>query len=111
MRYCARCKKVLSRQTKGDRCLQCYRNRNNTLITDATKTAEFSIDDIEIHSPHVFNSSNVDDIIPLFNDNVIDNRAVINLLKKNMIDERMRDVELIETLKSQIDFLKDEVVN
>ena len=80
MRYCVQCNKVLSRQTKGDRCLQCYRNRNNTLITDATNTDEFSIDGLENPSPHVFNSSNVNDIIPLYNDNEIDNRAVINLL-------------------------------
>ena len=104
MSNCVVCNKILSRRTKGDRCINCYRNRNNTSETDAISKDESPMDHVE--NPNL-NSSHV---LPLYNDNEIDNRAVINLLKQNMLDERIRDAELIDILKGQIDFLKDELI-
>ena len=49
--------------------------------------------------------------MPLYNDEEIDNRAVINILKQNMIEQNIRDKEIIDILKSQIGFLKDELMN
>ena len=108
MPNCSQCAKTLSRQTKGDRCLQCYRKGNSTIDLGAVKPSELPTEQIEL--PRL-NSSNIDDIVPLYNGNDIDNRAVINLLKHNMIEERMRDTEFIDILKSQIDFMKDEIKN
>ena len=105
MHNCAQCNKILSRQTKGDRCLQCYRNRNNTTDTNIHTIDEFPTDHLENSS---LNDSNV---IPLYDDNEIDNRAVINILKQTMLEERRRDTEFIDILKSQTDFLKDEIIN
>ena len=108
MPNCSQCDKTLSRHTKGERCLQCYRKRNCSIDIDAINTGELPTEQIEIPP---LNSSNIDDIIPLYNGKDIDNRAVINLLKHNMIEERMRDTEFIDILKSQIDFMKDEITN
>ena len=79
MSNCVRCNKVLSRHTKGDRCLKCYRNRNNASETDVIITDEFPKDDRE--NPFLNSSKDI------------------------------RDTELIDNLKGQIDFLKDEIVN
>ena len=109
MRNCVNCNKELSKRTKGQLCIQCYRNRNN--ILDADDIINTDINN-EIPKDRLENSSmNASNIIPLFNDNGLNDRAIINLLKQNMLEERMRDTESIGILKSQINFMKAEINN
>ena len=109
MRNCEKCNKELSRSTKGNRCLQCYRNRNAIM--------DYNNDDDAININIIHNSSTNDSIIPdkndsiipLYDDNDLDERAVINLIKQNMLMVKNRDSDIIEILKSQVEFLKDEI--
>ena len=102
MRNCVSCNKELSRKTKGDLCLHCYRCRNS--ISDIDNAAntnlneEFPVDSFERSS---------DNTLPLYKDNELDERAVISLLKQNMIQERIRNTEIINILKRQIEFMKN----
>ena len=100
MRNCVTCNKQLSRHTKGDLCLQCYRNRNNIDEIDNSINAD--------NNPEF---PTEDNIIPLYDNNELDDRAVISLLKQKMTQERIRDTEFIDILKSHINFMKAEIIN
>ena len=109
MRNCVYCNKELSTRTKGQLCLQCYRNRNN--IMNADDNVNTDINNREIPMDSFENSSGNEYIIPLLNDHTLNDRAVINLLKQQMLEERIRDTESIDILKRQINFMETELIN
>ena len=110
MRNCAICNKELSTRTKGQLCLQCYRNRSHIFL-DADDNSSTTINK-EIPRDSLQDSSmNASNIIPLFNGNELNDKAVINLLQQKMVEERIRDTEFIDTLQSHINFMKAEIIN
>ena len=91
MPYCINCNKVLARYTKGERCLKCYQNRNKTIgaenIISNNNLQRDSHDNLSL------NGFNLNDITPLHNVNEVEDRAIV------------------EILKGQIDYLKDDIIN
>ena len=102
MRDCVVCNKELCKTTKGELCIQCYRNRNK-VNHDSTITDNNS------------QETCVDKAINNETDNTIKDdiesqeRDIIDMLKEHMFLEKKRDAELVELLQCQITFLQQEI--
>ena len=109
MRNCANCNKELSKSTKGNLCQHCYRNRNN--IIDINNKDDAININISHSSTNDSIDNKMDNSIPLSDVIDLNERAIINVIKQNMMMVKSRDYELIEILKSQVEFLKYEIKN
>lgn len=125
MRNCQKCNKELAKTTKGDLCQQCYRNRNNSPHNHKTTVDDSNESLAIIDEPHgnqlsndiledkdIFIVENNKKLAPLFKTNDKedkDDRTIIDILKNNMMQERQGSNEIINILKEQVTFMKEEI--
>ena len=100
---CRDCSNTLSKRTKGKLCRKCFYNRNKNTINEDVNDMELKDDDINIS-----NQLNPDAINDVDSDPMRD-RSFMDIIKEFMLKEKVRESEISETLKSQIDFLKAEI--
>lgn len=104
MNKCVICSKDLSRTTKGELCIICYRNRNKDSY-DSNANVE---NNSHLENTHI-NASINDGTLSLNNSHDADDRLIIDMIKSNMLQERNQQDELTSALKSQITFMKEEI--
>ena len=107
MRYCIKCSKELSKTTKGDLCVICYRSRNDS---DNQNPSEHDIP-TEINNGPVTPNTELQEPfkLTLDNSNYIDaneERAVIDIIKDSMQNERINRDIIIGNLEDHIKFMK-----
>ena len=112
MRYCTNCSKQLARTTKGDLCITCYRNRNNDVQVPVEPIV--LTNDLESSDIPTINGNNSVDCAEsvesyIIQDDIKDDRAIINVLKKSMLTEKLCNDEIITMQRDQITFLKQEI--
>ena len=126
MPNCIKCDKKLAKLTKGELCQSCYRQRNKdsphnhrTLIEhDNEESQVINIENIEKSDASVNNSTiieNNDDnkTNSLFSNTneALEDRMIIDVLKNNMIKEKQMNDDIINILKEQILFMKNELAH
>ena len=117
MRNCVVCNKELCRTTKGDLCIQCYRNRNN--VNDQNRNTSC----LEFPAQQIDSTDRIDaSITPINNgndtansegnhDDTYDDIKMINIIKNSMLKEQSCNDEIIAMQSDHIIFLKQEIIH
>ena len=122
MRNCTNCSKELAKTTKGELCLICYRNRNNTSCTLNPSELQNVSNDLNIavtqnhdgmpndeskhENPEMIQKFNEDRNNGLIND---DEKSIFDIIKGHMLRESQWNNETMQILKDEIIYLKSEI--
>ena len=106
MGNCRNCNKNLSKSTKGTLCRNCYRERNT--VNKKMINKNDNLGDLNSSKVVINNEKSNDD--PILNDDITNDKNIIEFIKDNMMKEKLWNVEMRDLLESQINYLKTEII-
>ena len=87
-------------------CRNCYRERNT--VNKKMINENDSLGDLNSSKVVINNEKSKDD--PMLNDDITNDKNIIEFIKDNMMKEKLWNVEMRDLLESQINYLKTEII-